>query len=163
MCCRKRPVAHPTSEQALGADPRWEVLQNAPPAQARAHTVTGAGPPRPQVGVAEPAGQHATHARGSVAQDAAQVGVARVGRVVGWVHAIELVPSHARVLVEQAAALAARQWKPPRHAEGEVALGAEHGGVRSPAERAGDGLELEGDAHEAAGAACTTVKDLPAT
>ena len=115
---------------------------------------------RVQMSVAEPARQHAAHGRRAVAQHAAEVGVARVGRVVGRVHAIELIAAHAQVLVQQAAPLAAGERETPGNAERQIALRAQHRGVGRLADR----LQLERRAHEAgAGTVCKTVKDLPAT
>ena len=73
-----------------------------------------------------------------------------MGRIVGRVHPVELIAPHAGVLVEQAARLAARQRKAPRHTQRQVALGAELGGARRPAERADDGFQLECGRHAGA-------------
>jgi hypothetical protein len=151
-------------EEPATADPGREVLHDLASPEPGAGAVGEPGAGGVQVGIAEPAGQHPAHGERAVPEHPSQVGVARVGRIVGRVHAVELVAAHARILVEQAAALTAGQGKAPGHAQGQVPLGAQHGGLGRAAQRAGDRLQLERARHDGVGGAVsTTVNDLPAT
>jgi len=73
------------------------------------------------------------------------LGVARVRRVVVGVRAVELVLAHARVLLQQPAAAAAREREAAGHRRGATSCSQPSvANVAAAAERAGDGLELEG-------------------
>jgi len=134
-------------EQAPLADPRREVLADLAPVQPRPPSGGRAGVGGRQVLVAEPGRERPAHGRPRVSQHARHLGVARVRRVVVGVRAVELVLAHARILLQQPAAAAARERKAAGNAERDVVQPAQRGHVAAATERAGDGLELEGGAH----------------
>ena len=113
------------------------------PAGRRPQAIGARDRPGIEVVVAEAPRQQAAAAGPESLDHAREVGLAHVGRVLLGIGEAELIGPHAGVLIEQPAALTAREREAAGNAEGQVALREQRRGGLLAAQRARHDLEFE--------------------